>query len=149
MLFVKPQDSVCFKNISLKKLVRSDLQIVQGVMLAVSTMCPLTKRLTSGFLCTICCFGQKHQQSNELVIRNMSFLGHCIVSEAQARVASMETEMKERTGQLESLQSQLKLLEASQNKEQNHNSEVTLHFQCPNTCLCHCIIKYNYVCNLI
>lgn len=88
-------------------------------------------------------------QNYELVIRNKCAFPNCTVSEAQARVASVEAEMIEQTGQLESLQRQLKLLEASQNKEQNHNSEVTLHFQCPNTCLCHCIIKYNYVCNLI
>lgn len=43
-------------------------------------------------------------------------------------MASMEAEMKEQTRQLERLQSQLKLLEASQNKEQNHNSEVTFCF---------------------
>jgi len=56
-------------------------------------------------------------------------------------VASVEAELKERSEQLESLQSQLKRiqaereqqLEASQNKEQNHNSEVTHHFPCPNT----------------
>lgn len=61
-----------------------------------------------------------------------------VISEAQARVAGVEAELKERAGQVESLQSQLKqaqvereqLVEASQTTEQTHSSEVKLHILC-------------------
>lgn len=86
----------------------------------------------------------KDQLYDELIIKNKCSLPNCTVSEAQARVASVEAELKERSEQLESLQSQLKYilaereqqLEESQNKEQNHNSEVRLNFPCPNTLIC-------------
>lgn len=79
-----------------------------------------------------------------LWINNKVSLPNWTVSDAQARVANVESELKERSERLESLQSQLKQiqaereqqLEASQSKEQNHISEVTLHFPCPNTFIC-------------
>lgn len=60
----------------------------------------------------------------------------CTLSEAQARVAGSEAELKEKAGQVESLQNQLKqaqmerdqLMEASKNTECGSDLEVKLHF---------------------
>lgn len=70
---------------------------------------------------------------SELYIKSKEW--SLVISEAQARVARVETELKERAEQVEGLQNQLKqaqvereqLMEASQNTEQSHSSEVTPH----------------------